>query len=170
MEIDWEAAAGAVYEVQVSMDGEAYTTVAVVNDGKASENRVISFEPTEAAYLKINCTKKVSNRYGYSIWELRAFEAAQVDKGTLAEAIDAAKSIEEEGHTTDSWTALQDALAAAETIMADEDATQEQVDQDASALQSSDGCPAGQGKRICAECPAGHGRSKPMRWTLMMKR
>ena len=137
VEIDWEAAAGAVYEVQVSMDGETYTTVAAVNDGKASENRVISFEPTEAAYLKINCTKKVSNRYGYSIWELRAFEAAQVDKGTLAEAIDAAKSIEEEGHTTDSWTALQDALEAAETIMADEDATQEQVDQAASALQSA---------------------------------
>ena len=137
VEIDWEAAAGAVYEVQVSMDGETYTTVAAVNDGKASENRVISFEPTEAAYLKINCTKKVSNRYGYSIWELRAFKAAQVDKGTLAEAIDAAKSIEEEGHTTDSWTALQDALAAAETIMTDEGATQEQVDQTASALQSA---------------------------------
>ena len=80
--------------------------------GKASENRVISFEPTEAAYLKINCTKKVSNRYGYSIWELRAFEAAQADKGTLAEAIDAAKAIEEEGHTADSWTALQDAIGS----------------------------------------------------------
>ncbi len=60
-----------------------------------------------------------------------------MDKGTLAEAIDAAKAIEEEGHTADSWTALRDALAAAETIMTDEDATQEQVDQAASALQSA---------------------------------
>ena len=32
---------------------------------------------------------------------------------------------------------MQDTLAAAETIMADEDATQEQVDQAASALQSA---------------------------------
>ena len=35
VEIDWEAAAGAVYEVQVSMDGETYTTVAAVNDRKS---------------------------------------------------------------------------------------------------------------------------------------
>ena len=60
-----------------------------------------------------------------------------VDKTTLSEVIDAAKAIKEEGYTANSWTALQDALTAAETIMADDSATQEQVDQAASALQSA---------------------------------
>ena len=59
----------------------------------------------------------------------------------------------------DAWTALKDALAAAETIMTDEGATQEQVDQAAS-------CPAVPRWMPCrsrqahprSECPAGHGR------------
>ena len=77
-------------------------------------------------------------RNGYLVSELSVKgKLASADKTALNEVIDAAKAIEEEGYTTDSWSALQDALAAAETIMADDHAVQEHIDQAASALKAA---------------------------------
>ena len=88
VELDWEGAYGKEYTVQVSTDGENYQTVATVTDGK-HENRVIEFAPAVASYLKVDFTKKGSDRYGYSIWELRAF----------GEAFDNANVVQNEGVT-----------------------------------------------------------------------
>ena len=77
-------------------------------------------------------------RNGYLVSELSVKgKLASADKTALNEVIDAAKAIEDEGYTTDSWNALQDALSAAETIMADDHAVQEQIDQAASALKAA---------------------------------
>ncbi|MCD8208400.1 MAG: FIVAR domain-containing protein, partial [Bacteroidales bacterium] len=50
------------------------------------------------------------------------------DKTALEEAIAAAEALDADDYTTDSWAALQTALAYAETVFNDPDATQDEVD------------------------------------------
>ena len=97
-------------------------------------------ELVSARYVRVYMNGTTSGGTTNHIVELEVMgyeQDAETDKTALSEAIEAAKAIEDEGYTADSWTAMQDALAAAETIMADEGATQEQVDQAASVLQSA---------------------------------
>lgn len=73
VEIDWEDACAKEYTVQVSTDGKDWTTVSTITNG-VKENRVIKFGAVNAKFIKLEFTKKVSNKYGYSIYEIRAFE------------------------------------------------------------------------------------------------
>ena len=51
-----------------------------------------------------------------------------VDKSALQDSVDAAKALDEGSYTVESWSALADALKVAEAVLADDDATQQQVD------------------------------------------
>ena len=53
--------------------------------------------------------------------------APSVDKSDLLLTIEMVKALDEEDYTSGSWAALQEALAAAEAVAADPDATQEEV-------------------------------------------
>lgn len=65
-------------------------------------------------------------------------EAAEtVDKAALEGLISQAKALAEADYTAESWTALTDALTAAETVAADEGATHEDVDAAAAALETA---------------------------------
>ena len=52
---------------------------------------------------------------------------AAVDKSALQKAVDDAAELAEDGYTADSWAPFKAALAAAQGVLADEEATQEQV-------------------------------------------
>ena len=54
-------------------------------------------------------------------------EPAKADKTQLADVIGKAESLKEDDYTADSWKKVQDALAAAKTVNADENATQDEV-------------------------------------------
>lgn len=54
-------------------------------------------------------------------------EPAEIDKTELAEAIESAKERVEADYTPESWSIFTDALAAAEEVLADDSATQEDV-------------------------------------------
>lgn len=58
----------------------------------------------------------------------------QVDKTALLAAIEQAKGLNRDEYTSESWSALADALAEAERVAALEDASQSQADQAAAAL------------------------------------
>ena len=60
-----------------------------------------------------------------------------VNKDELKKAIDAAKAIENENYTEASWNALQAAIAAAEAVRDDADATQDAVDAQVTALKKA---------------------------------
>ena len=126
--------------IEVDLSEGTYTAYATGPDGEEkvfAENYTYrAAAPSEIGKIYLFNNERPAGSYWLEDITLSDVEET-VDKTALSEAIDAAKAIEEEGYTADSWTALQDALAAAETIMADEDATQEQVDQAASALQSA---------------------------------
>lgn len=60
-----------------------------------------------------------------------------VDTSALEEAIAKAEALEEEDFTEESWTALEEAKAEAEAVLADPTATQSQVDEAAEALEAA---------------------------------
>ncbi len=61
-----------------------------------------------------------------------------VDKTKLQAEIDVAKALNESEYTAKSWSAFADALKNAEAVLADENATQEEVDQALAALQAAE--------------------------------
>ncbi|MCD8354383.1 MAG: fibronectin type III domain-containing protein [Clostridiales bacterium] len=60
-----------------------------------------------------------------------------VDTSALTAAIEAAEALTETDYKTSTWSVLEDALEAAETVLADADATQEEVDAAAAALTAA---------------------------------
>ena len=63
--------------------------------------------------------------------------AQSSDKTKLNEAITAAEALDGKDYTTNSWNALTSALETAKTVAADENATQETIDNAANALNSA---------------------------------
>ena len=126
--------------IEVDLSEGTYTAYATGPDGEEkvfAENYTYrAAAPSEIGKIYLFNNERPAGSYWLEDITLSDVEET-VDKTALSEVIDAAKAIKEEGYTANSWTALQDALTAAETIMADDSATQEQVDQAASALQSA---------------------------------
>lgn len=69
--LDWEAAYGRSYSIQVSEDGNQWTEVYRTDNGKG-ETEEIRFAPTEARWVRVYGTKRATP-YGYSLWEMKAF-------------------------------------------------------------------------------------------------
>ena len=59
------------------------------------------------------------------------------DKTALKRAIDQAKALEKGNYTDDSWNALQEAITSAEEVFADEQATEEMVSVQKTALEAA---------------------------------
>ncbi len=68
---------------------------------------------------------------------MAALEEYVVDKSELEEAIEKAEKLKKADYTKKTWDAMQAALKVAEKVMADEDATQEEVDDAADALNKA---------------------------------
>lgn len=74
VKINWEAAYASKYEIQVSEDGENWTTVAT----EAGEVGVVTttFAATNARYVRMQGLKR-GTQYGYSIYEFEVYGALQ---------------------------------------------------------------------------------------------
>ena len=75
----WENAASKDYTVQVSTDGQKYTTVATVKNQNEIANRhdrIILTDAVEARFVKIHGTARVTG-YGHSIWEMAVYGAEE---------------------------------------------------------------------------------------------
>lgn len=68
------------------------------------------------------------------IWML---EYKQGDKEALQALVDSSKELVEKGYTTDSWAILQEAITAADVVLADENAMQEEIDETLDSLKSA---------------------------------
>ena len=64
-------------------------------------------------------------------------EAPAVDKTELEKAVLEASGLKEDAYTAETWAGLEEALAAAEAVLADPAATQEEVDAAAAALRAA---------------------------------
>ncbi len=129
------------YKVLVSEDGETWHEVLHERngvsgrpEGKDVEVSVV-FDPVQARYIKYEgLSKWISEWGGYhgGLTELEAYSTKvpepQVDKTALQALVDDAVKAQTEGKTESVVKAFQQALAAAQDVLADDDATQQQVD------------------------------------------
>lgn len=74
VKINWEAAAAKVYAVEVSADKNSWQEVARVANGKGDEERVLTFAPVEAKYVRVSCAERANNDWGYSIKEIGVYK------------------------------------------------------------------------------------------------
>ncbi|MBK7405147.1 MAG: family 16 glycosylhydrolase [Phycisphaerales bacterium] len=69
--IRWENAHPAIFDLQASLDGEAWTLVQRVRKADASEDR-LDGPLAPARYLRLHCTERATP-WGVSVWEFEAF-------------------------------------------------------------------------------------------------
>ncbi len=74
IEVDWETASAAAYNVEVSADGQQWTQVYSYTGGTgARTDTIMPSEVLPVRYIRINMTKRYTD-YGYSIYELRFYD------------------------------------------------------------------------------------------------
>ncbi|HET7578139.1 MAG TPA: beta-N-acetylglucosaminidase domain-containing protein [Bacillales bacterium] len=73
VKLDWEAAYGKGYKIQVSSDAENWTTVYSTTTGDGHLDS-IQFDPVEARYVRMQGTDR-GTKYGYSLWAFEVFKA-----------------------------------------------------------------------------------------------
>lgn len=67
----WEAAYGSSYRIEVSSDGNTWTTAFSTTVGNGGVDN-ISFAPVNARYVRMYGVKRATS-YGYSLWELEVY-------------------------------------------------------------------------------------------------
>ncbi|MBR1929893.1 MAG: discoidin domain-containing protein [Lachnospiraceae bacterium] len=73
----WENAAAKEYQIQVSNDGENWTDVYTVTDGRNAETRTGSFDAVSARFVRLYGTVKTMAIYGYSLYEWEVYGVEQ---------------------------------------------------------------------------------------------
>jgi hypothetical protein len=71
----WENAFGKAYTIDVSSDGQAWTTVYATENGNGDIDD-LTFAPVSARYVKMNGLKR-GTPYGFSLWELEVYAGNQ---------------------------------------------------------------------------------------------
>jgi hypothetical protein len=71
VELNWEAAYGKAYAIQVSTDGQEWTDVYKTDKGRGGIE-TIRFQPTDARWVRYHGTAR-GTQFGHSLWELRVF-------------------------------------------------------------------------------------------------
>ena len=84
--IIWESAGAADYTVEVSEDGQKYTTVASLSEMSSVQNRldeIVLSKMAKGRYIKINGTTRAT-QYGYSIFDVAVYgtDDVKVDETT----------------------------------------------------------------------------------------
>lgn len=77
----WEAAYATSYDIQVSDDGEQYTTVKTVTGATGGTQTVDirrNGQPVEARYMRVLC-KTRNTGYGCSLWEMEVYGESQCE-------------------------------------------------------------------------------------------
>lgn len=84
VDVNWESAFAATYEIQTSTDGTAFTTVAT-ETATSDGNRRTAFAPTTARYVRIRCLTPGSP-YTYSIVEVGVSKSTAPNQAPTADA------------------------------------------------------------------------------------
>ena len=72
--LDWEAAFGKSYLLEVSLDGRTWQAIYQKDDGHGGTER-IEFPAVEARWVRMRGAQR-GTQYGYSLWEFRVFAAS----------------------------------------------------------------------------------------------
>lgn len=130
------------YHIDVSTDGENWTTVATqTNDANGNSNpRTVTFDPIKAMFVRVTGTKlRVSGGDGYlmQIGELEAYGGPCTDKSGLAASINSAQKLKPSDYTPSSWANVSDALNTADSVNGNIESLQDAIDAAKTALDSA---------------------------------
>ncbi|MBA2942566.1 discoidin domain-containing protein [Paenibacillus sp. CGMCC 1.16610] len=70
--LNWENASAKAYTIEVSTNGENWTTVSSTTYGDGGKDNIL-FSPVDARYVKVAGTQR-NTQYGYSLFELEVYE------------------------------------------------------------------------------------------------
>lgn len=137
--IDWEAGRyGTSYNIQVSKDGEHWTTVKQVT-GNTSAWTEDTFDETEARYVKMQGVQRKSGSNEYCIYEIKVY--GTVNKDSLKNKLQEVKALlagENAGwESTGGTAALYDGMVEAQAVYNDVMAGQEEADAAVAALEQA---------------------------------
>ena len=133
------------YSLYYKLNADDEWTALVENGTWAEDSTLksVSFDAVEARYLRFVATEGASDS-GNMFASAAEFYVHQVysasvdtDKTALNEAIASAQALESANYTSNSWSVLQSALQSAQTVADDEEATQTEIDDAASALNTA---------------------------------
>jgi hypothetical protein len=99
--LNWEAAYADKYEILVSSDNQNWTTVFEMKNGQTAKNNII-IAPTLSRYIRINFTKRASG-YGYSLFEIQAYENSEETNNVAPTAKTTPFSISMKAYFNFSW-------------------------------------------------------------------
>ncbi|GLW96770.1 hypothetical protein Misp02_08570 [Microtetraspora sp. NBRC 16547] len=74
VELDWAPAYGRDYEIQVSRDGENWTTVAGRTGRETAGTDTLTFDPVTARHVRLVGTQAGKKQNGYALWSMRVYE------------------------------------------------------------------------------------------------
>ena len=127
------------YEVLVAGEDKVFTSVYSVTDGPNGKDGKgvveITVEPTQRVryvkYLQREMYTSSSSKYGSKVVEIRVYEGEQapenVNKTLLQKTYDYAVTLSTDGVTDAAKAAFEEALTNAKAVLADDKATQEEV-------------------------------------------
>ncbi|MEI3148012.1 MAG: discoidin domain-containing protein [Merdibacter sp.] len=128
------------YEIQVSADGENFTTVLKVGDGVtdgSTVERSYDLDGITARYVKIlQLERFVGDYYGMGIYELEVY-SDQADKTALQQLIETCSTYEADEYISVSWETFHSALDEAIAVLEKEDAEQSEINDAAAKLTSA---------------------------------
>lgn len=70
----WEAAYAQSYKIELSDDAENWTEVYSTDSGDGERDNILLKEPRTARYIRVYCTKRANENWGYSLWEFQVFD------------------------------------------------------------------------------------------------
>ncbi|MBO0991763.1 discoidin domain-containing protein [Bacillus sp. SD088] len=141
--INWQTAYGKKYKILVSEDKEQWTNVTQENDGiimGKGGREEISFDPIKARYVKFQGIER-ETIFGYSFSEFEVFNSENkignksAIKNRMVQIQD--ENLNKDKYTEESWQALYEALQATEKTLNKVDATQAELDQQLSDLNTA---------------------------------
>ncbi|MDR1294186.1 MAG: discoidin domain-containing protein, partial [Bifidobacteriaceae bacterium] len=138
--IRWEAAYARAYRIQTSYDGAEWTDVFTEANGNGGWD-YIDLDPVTTRFVRMQGVTRAIN-YGYSIYDLEVYGAENpgfkvpLNYTTVESALAAYAALNPTAYTTSSWASAfeDDPVGAAEAIMTDDDATQDDVNAAATAV------------------------------------
>ncbi|MEA5015493.1 MAG: discoidin domain-containing protein [Candidatus Limiplasma sp.] len=71
--LSWEWSYAKRYQIQVSLDGESWTSVYETDQGKGNREEIF-FDLAQARYVRVFCIQRAL-QWGYSLYEVEVFQA-----------------------------------------------------------------------------------------------
>ena len=127
-----------VVRLELSDETGSFDNAIVLDEVTTDENGVFTVNLPEAMEVGNGYKLRVvTTNYPMISEEISIEIFIPVDKTLLEAALEAASLLDEDGYTTDSWAVLASAIENGEAVLANENATQEEVDAAVTAIETA---------------------------------